>query len=74
MDPTAPVVDRGQSIVAITWGTWTPAALVVCARIYARLHSKAFGFDDAAIVIALLFSLCGAICNMFEVHYGFGKS
>lgn len=74
MDSTAPVIDRGQSIIAITWGTWAPAALAVCLRVYARLRSKAFGFDDACIILALLISLCGAVCNVFEVHYGFGKS
>jgi len=74
MDPTAPVVDRGQRVIALTWGTWAPAAVFVGLRLYARIRSKAFGFDDACIIVALLISLFGAICNVFEVHNGFGKS
>ena len=71
--PVPPNVSRGSVILGTSWGTLVPTVIVVILRIYARFDSNALGFDDACIVVSAAISFFGGVCNILQVHNGFGR-
>jgi len=55
MSPSLPLDEtRGPLVLGMAWSTYGLAFIAVAARLYARIVSKAMGWDDYLIFMALV--------------------
>lgn len=65
---------RGTAIFIITTIFLGISFITVCLRCFVRLHIvKAFGWDDALMVFAMLLNILFALCGITGALYGLGQ-
>ncbi|CAG8974859.1 hypothetical protein HYALB_00000474 [Hymenoscyphus albidus] len=65
--------NRGPMVLGWLWTTTILAILGVMMRLYARLTTKAIGWDDYLIIAATAVTVFGSSVNQVMVDYGFGR-
>ena len=68
-----PQQDFGPACLGLTWTTLALAVIAVAMRIYSRLSSKNWGYDDYAIVVTLALAIFGDIVATLQVKAGWGQ-
>ncbi|EFQ96944.1 integral membrane protein [Nannizzia gypsea CBS 118893] len=74
MEAGLPSDNNGPQVLSVMWSLFSVAASIVCIRLWIRIHlTKQFGWDDAFIVLAVVFGCVNVALLTVAVYYGLGR-